>query len=94
LAVGVGREDGALLPGAAPVAPETQRIVDEEAQRIVESAEQDVIALLERERPRLDALAHALLERETLDQPQAYEIAGVEPPAFATEDGARAAAAP
>jgi len=27
-----------------------------------------------------EALAHALLERETLDQPEAYEVAGVEPP--------------
>src|SRR2546423_12092511 len=47
---------------------------------INEDAEQDVIKLLERERSRLDALAHALLERETLDQPEAYEVAGVGPP--------------
>ena len=33
--------------------------------------------LLERERDRLEALATALLERETLDQPEAYEVAGV-----------------
>ena len=38
-----------------------------------------MIALLERERERLDALARALLERETLDQSEAYEVAGVEP---------------
>ena len=36
--------------------------------------------LLERERPRLEALARALLERETLDQTDAYEIAGVPVP--------------
>ena len=37
-----------------------------------------MIELLERERERLEALARALLERETLDQPEAYEVAGVE----------------
>ena len=34
-------------------------------------------ALLTRERPRLDALAHALLEAETLDEEAAYAAAGV-----------------
>ena len=45
--------------------------------RIVEEAEQDTILLIERERPRLEALARALLSKETLDQAEAYEIAGV-----------------
>ena len=48
--------------------------------RIVDGAERDVIELLERERERLEALAHALLEHETLDQPEAYEAAGVDLP--------------
>jgi len=39
-----------------------------------------VTKLLERERHRLDALAQALLEHETLDQADAYRIAGVEEP--------------
>jgi cell division protease FtsH len=47
--------------------------------RIVEDAERETVALLSGERDRLEALARALLERETLDQPEAYEIAGVEP---------------
>ena len=64
-------------PGAATPAPATQQLVDEEVRRIVEQAEHEVIELLRRERERLDALAHALLERETLDQPEAYEVAGV-----------------
>ncbi|HEV2058400.1 MAG TPA: ATP-dependent zinc metalloprotease FtsH [Solirubrobacteraceae bacterium] len=81
LAVSDGREDGPLLPGAAPVSPATQQLVDREAKRIVETAEREVVELLERERERLDALTHALLERETLDQPDAYRIAGVELPA-------------
>jgi cell division protease FtsH len=80
IAVTDGRQDGALLPGAVPASPPTQQLVDEEVRRIVDGAEQDVIRLLERERGRLDALARALLERETLDQPDAYEVAGVELP--------------
>jgi cell division protease FtsH len=66
-----------LLPGASPSSEHTQRLVDEEVRRIIDRAEQESVALLDRERPRLDALARALLERETLDQPDAYEIAGV-----------------
>jgi cell division protease FtsH len=77
LAVGDGREGGELLPGGSPVSPATQQTVDDEARRIVETAEDEVIGLLERERPRLDALARTLLERETLDQPEAYRVAGV-----------------
>ena len=79
LAIGEGRQDGStMLPGGSDVSPATQQKVDEEAQRIVESAEREVIDLLERERPRLDALAHALLEHETLDQPEAYRVAEVD----------------
>jgi len=78
VAVTDGRQDGVLLPGSVSASPPTQQLVDEEVRRIVDGAEQDVIKLLERERGRLDALARALLERETLDQPEAYEVAGVE----------------
>jgi cell division protease FtsH len=59
--------------------PAAQQAVEEEARRIVEASEGDVIDLLERERTRLDALAQALLEHETLDQQDAYRIAGVAP---------------
>ena len=79
LAVGEGREDGVLLQGGSPVSPATQQTVDDETRRIVEDAEEEVIDLLERERARLDALAHALVERETLDQAEAYRVAGAVP---------------
>jgi cell division protease FtsH len=69
-----------LLPGAQEVSEATQRLVDDEVRRIVDEAEIEVVALLERERDRLDALARALLERETLDQAEAYAVAGVAPP--------------
>jgi cell division protease FtsH len=71
---------GPLLPGAQEVSEKTQELVDAEVRRLVEEAEIETIALLERERHRLEALARALLERETLDQADAYRIAGVEPP--------------
>jgi cell division protease FtsH len=79
IAVTDGRDDR-LLPGASPASGPTQHLVDEEVRRIVNSAEDDVTELLTRERTRLEALARGLLERETLDQPEAYERAGVELP--------------
>ena len=81
MAVTNGRQDGLLLPGVEPVSPTTAQLVDDEARRIIETAEQDVVNLLSRERGRLDGLAMALLQRESLDQPDAYRAAGLEPPA-------------
>jgi cell division protease FtsH len=75
-----GRQDGFLLPGVEASSPHTQELVDEETRRIVESAERDVLDLLTQERRRLDALAQTLLERETLDQDDAYRVAGVDVP--------------
>jgi cell division protease FtsH len=69
-----------LLPGTSDVSEHTQQLIDEEVRRIVEDAERETVALLGGERHRLEALARALLERETLDQPEAYEIAGVDLP--------------
>jgi cell division protease FtsH len=56
--------------------PRTLELVDEEVRRTIEAAYDDVMGLLSAERWRLDALANALLERETLDQVDAYRIAG------------------
>ncbi len=86
IAVTDGRQDGMLLPGATSASEPTQELVDNEVRRIVDEAEEEVIELLRRERDRLEALANALLERETLDQPEAYEVAGV-PPIAATVSG-------
>jgi cell division protease FtsH len=85
VAVADGRQGGPLLPGVQEVSEHTQQLIDDEVRRIVDDAEHDVILLLERERGRLEALARALLERETLDQADAYEIAGVSLPAAAAE---------
>ena len=77
IAVTDGRQNGPFLPGAMPASEPTQELVDKEVRRIVEEAERDVINLLEEHRDQLDALANALLDDETLDQPEAYEVAGV-----------------
>jgi cell division protease FtsH len=68
---------GPLLPGVQEVSPETQQLVDEEVRRIVESEHQAVVELLRTNRGKLDALAGALLEHETLDLTDAYAAAGV-----------------
>jgi cell division protease FtsH len=91
LAIADGPQDGLLLPGSTPASPATLERVDEETRRIVEEAEDEVIRLVEGERGRLDALARALLERETLDQADAYRIAGVEEPVLESEAETRAA---
>ena len=75
-----GSGNGMLVPGADGASGRTQELLDVEARRIVEEAERDVVALVRRERTRLDALATALLERETLDQADAYRTAGVDVP--------------
>jgi cell division protease FtsH len=68
---------GPFLPGAAEVSPDTQRLIDEEVRRVVEEAHQEVLTLLEQNRDKLDSLAAALLEHETLDEEDAYAAAGV-----------------
>ncbi|HZI91720.1 MAG TPA: ATP-dependent zinc metalloprotease FtsH [Thermoleophilaceae bacterium] len=78
--VAVQPADGAgpLLPGADQISESTQELVDREVRRIVEEGLAEVRELLARERPRLDSLAAALLERETLDEADAYAAAGID----------------
>ena len=71
---------GVLFPGVSEVSARTQELVDAEVRRIVEDAYSEVLVLLTENRDKLDALANALLEHETLDQDAAYEAAGVTPP--------------
>ena len=71
--------NGPLLPGTAPFSEHTHKLVDEEVRRLVENAHREVTQLLTTERARLDRLAEALVQEETLDQDQAYAAAGVTP---------------
>jgi cell division protease FtsH len=74
--VAVLPRDGAN-PWGDPTSPRTLELVDEEVRRTIELAYDEVVALFTAERSRLDALAEALLEQETLDQVDAYRIAGL-----------------
>ncbi|OKJ07340.1 ATP-dependent zinc metalloprotease FtsH [Kitasatospora sp. CB01950] len=64
-------------PYGLSAAPTTLDAVDEEARRIVAECWEEAIVLLNRHRHRLDALATALLEAETLDEEAAYAAAGL-----------------
>ncbi len=65
-------------PGASEVSSKTQEKIDEEVHRLVEDAHKEVLALLAENRGKLDSLAAALVEHETLDEDDAYAAAGVE----------------
>ncbi|HUN79434.1 MAG TPA: ATP-dependent zinc metalloprotease FtsH [Solirubrobacteraceae bacterium] len=68
-------------PGGEELAPATRQLLDEEVRRLVENAHEHVTRLLSDNRARLDALAQALLDRETLEQDEAYAAAGLSPSA-------------
>ena len=76
---------GPFLPGAAEVSPETQQLIDDEVRSLVATAHDEVLELLREHRDKLDALAEALLEHETLDQLDAYAAAGIAPAAAERE---------
>jgi cell division protease FtsH len=68
---------GPLLPGASEVSPETQALIDSEVRRVIGEAHSETVELLRDNRDKLDSLAGALLEHETLDEDDAYAAAGV-----------------
>jgi cell division protease FtsH len=65
------------------VSDETRELVDREVRRIVEACYERARRMLNENRERLESLAKALLENETLDEEDAYRAAGFErkPPA-------------
>jgi cell division protease FtsH len=66
------------FPGSDGTSEDTRELVDREVRRIVEEAHQEARRLLAENRNKLDSLADALLENETLDEPEAYRAAGIE----------------
>src|SRR5215218_8810193 len=77
LAVAPREGQGLLLPGAEPVSEATKELIDAEVRAIVDDELEHVRQLLSDNRERLDALAESLLERETLDELDAYAAAGI-----------------
>lgn len=67
------------MPGYSEVSERARQGVDDEMRRIVLEAHEDAVQLLSENRHRLDGLAEALFQAETLDGPEAYRAAGLEP---------------
>jgi cell division protease FtsH len=72
---GPGHEESILSADAPSQA--TQALVDTEVRRIVEACFAEAVQTLQRHRDRLDPLAERLLEKETLDEAEAYLAAGL-----------------
>jgi cell division protease FtsH len=70
-----GQESPLGLDG---VAQATKELVDREVRRIVEECHDEAVATLTAHREQLDRLARALVEKETLDEDDAYAAAGVD----------------
>ncbi|MGB3682424.1 MAG: ATP-dependent zinc metalloprotease FtsH [Rubrobacteraceae bacterium] len=63
--------------GDKPYSEETARTIDAEVERIVRECYEDATRLLAEHRPELDALAEALMERETLDEQEILTATGL-----------------
>ena len=80
-------EESYTLPGSPGAAsPRTLERIDDEVRRITDECYAQAIATLTEHRGQLNALAHALLEHETLDEADAHAAAGLAvPPATQAE---------
>lgn len=71
------------LPGDAQqayglsAAPQTLDVIEHEMRRIVDECYEEACRKLRDHRPQLDALARALLANETLEEADAYRVAGI-----------------
>ncbi len=77
-------DGSALMPGVSEVSERTKQRIDDEMRRIVGEAHDDAVQLLADNRESLDSLAEALYKAETLEGPEAYAAAGLEPSDAAT----------
>jgi len=72
--------------GEKPFSEETAKNIDAEVLKIIEESHEEAKRLLSAHRKQLDALAEALVERETLDEQEILDATGL-PPAPALETG-------
>jgi cell division protease FtsH len=82
---------GGGFSGSKPFSEGTARVIDAEVHRIIGDSHQEAVRLLRAHRKELDALAGALLERDTLDEQEILEVTGL-PPAPALQSSRIAAA--
>jgi cell division protease FtsH len=72
--------EAALLPGFTQTSERTRQLIDEEMRKLIDTAHDEVLALFNGNREKLDALAQALVRKEPIDEAEAYAVAGVERP--------------
>ena len=63
--------------GPKSFSEETARVIDSEVQRIISESHDEALRLLTEHRRELDALANALLARETLDEVEILKVTGL-----------------
>ncbi|HEY3117222.1 MAG TPA: cell division protein FtsH, partial [Chloroflexota bacterium] len=73
----LGAMDPFGLGGGKQHSEETAQVIDEEVQRILQESYAEASRLLSTHRAELDALAEALLEKETLEEQQILDITGL-----------------
>ncbi|HEX5502750.1 MAG TPA: cell division protein FtsH, partial [Thermomicrobiales bacterium] len=71
-------DTGLMLGQNRPYSDETAREIDAATRRIIDEAYKKALDLLAENRARLDALAHALLKEETLNEQQMLDATGLE----------------
>jgi cell division protease FtsH len=75
-----GAGAGQALALSRPYSEETAALVDEEVRRICEECLRQAVALLTSNRDKLDALAHSLLEHDTLGEAEILAVTGLKEP--------------
>jgi cell division protease FtsH len=84
----LNRMEDAFPSGSRPFSEETARTIDTEVHRIIEESHAEARRLLTQHRAALDALAKALLARETLDEQEILAVTGLPPAPSLTTDPA------
>jgi len=79
------RSGGDNYMPAAELSQHTLELIDEEVKRILSECAEEAKRQLSEHREQLDHLARTLLERETLDEADAYAVAGISEPDSAPE---------
>ena len=71
----LGGQEGYM--GSKPFSEQTAETIDEEVRRIIGDSHQEALRLLGQHRKSLDALAKALLDRETLNEEEILDVTGL-----------------
>jgi cell division protease FtsH len=72
--------------GRPQVSEATMKLVDDEVRRIVDECYSSAVDQLRAHRDKLDSLTNTLLDKETLEESEAYEAAGMDRPAAGEQD--------